>query len=225
MHYNIAIDGPAGAGKSTIAKRVSAALGCLYADTGALYRAVALHCLRAGAATADQVIAQLPHIQISLRFANGAQHVFLGDEDVSSLIRTPEISDAASRFSAIPEVRAFLLDLQKQLAAKESLLMDGRDIGTVILPNADLKIYLTASAEERAKRRHKELEQLPDAPDYETVLREILARDQQDMTRAEAPLKQAEDAVLIDTSDLTLEESIAAVEALCRARLHLPAEF
>lgn len=205
-NINIAIDGPAGAGKSTIAKMVSAKLGYIYVDTGALYRTIALY-ITENNIPDDKIEESLPNANVSLKFIDGAQRVFLGDKDVSELIRTPEISMAASRTSAIPAVRKYLFGTQQKIAAENNVLMDGRDIGTVVLPNADVKIFLTASAEERANRRYKELAEKPDCPTYQEILDDIIKRDYQDMHRETAPLKQAEDAVLVDTTTLNLEES------------------
>lgn len=214
---NIAIDGPAGAGKSTIAKMVSARLGYIYVDTGALYRTVALYITENDIADAD-IESSLENADVSLRFADGAQRVFLGDRDVSELIRTPEISMAASRTSAIPAVRAYLFETQQKIARENNIIMDGRDIGTVVLPNADVKIFLTASPEERANRRYKELAEKPDCPAYEEILQDIIQRDYQDMHREIAPLKQADDAVLVDTTKLTLEESADEITRIIKER-------
>lgn len=203
---NIAIDGPAGAGKSTIAKMVSAKLGYIYVDTGALYRTAALYITENNIPDED-IGESLKKADISLKFINGAQRVYLGGRDVSDLIRTPEISMAASRTSAVPAVRAYLFETQKKIARENNVIMDGRDIGTVVLPDAEVKIFLTASAEERANRRYKELSEKPDCPPYEEILRDIVQRDYQDMHRETAPLKQAEDAVLVDTTNLNLEQS------------------
>ena len=210
---HIAIDGPAGAGKSTIARALAAQIGFIYVDTGALYRTVGLFMLRAGVdpADAEAVVPRLNGVQIALTFSEGEQHVLLSGEDVSEAIRTPEVSMAASAVSAIPAVRAFLLSLQKELAAANNVIMDGRDIGTVILPDAQLKIFLTASPQARAQRRFAQLQEKGEAVSYDEVLRDIQKRDEQDMTRAAAPLKPAPDARLVDTSDCTLEESIARV--------------
>lgn len=210
MSINIAIDGPAGAGKSTIARKAAAELGFIYVDTGALYRSVAYYCISAGADVSipESVEKLLPEITPELRFIDGVQHVFVNGSDVSDKIRTPEVSMAASKVSAIPAVRAFLFDLQKKIARENDIIMDGRDIGTVVLPDADLKIFLTASPEARADRRYAELQDKPDAPTYEQVLADIIKRDHDDSTRAIAPLKQADDAVLCDTTKLSLEESI-----------------
>ncbi len=215
---NIAIDGPAGAGKSTIAKMVSADMGYIYVDTGAMYRAVALY-LTENNIPDEDIEKVLGDVDVSLKFIDGAQRVYLGDRDVSELIRTPEISMAASRTSAIPAVRARLFDLQQKLARENNIIMDGRDIGTVVLPNADVKIFLTASAEERANRRYKELSEKPDCPTYEEILKDIIQRDYNDMNRETAPLKQAEDAVLVDTTELTLEQSAAKIAEIIKERV------
>lgn len=215
---NIAIDGPAGAGKSTIAKMVSADMGYIYVDTGAMYRAVALY-LTGNNIPDEDIEKVLGDVDVSLKFIDGAQRVYLGDRDVSELIRTPEISMAASRTSAIPAVRARLFDLQQKLARENNIIMDGRDIGTVVLPNADVKIFLTASAEERANRRYKELSEKPDCPTYEEILKDIIERDYNDMNRETAPLKQAEDAVLVDTTELTLEQSAARIAEIIKERV------
>lgn len=209
MSINIAIDGPAGAGKSTMAKSAAAQLGFIYVDTGALYRSVAYYCINKGAdpKNAGQITKMLPEITPELRFIDGVQHVFVNGEDVSGKIRTPEISMGASAVSAIPEVRAFLFDLQKKIAAENNVIMDGRDIGTVVLPNAQLKIFLTASPEERAERRYKELMEKGEQVTYEEVLADVNKRDHDDSHREIAPLKQAEDAVLLDTTGISLEES------------------
>ena len=209
-NINIAIDGPAGAGKSTIAKMVSAKLGYIYVDTGALYRTIALF-ITENNIPDEEIEKSLEKADVSLRFIDGAQRVFLGDRDVSDLIRTPEISMAASRTSAIPAVRKYLFGTQQKIAAENNVIMDGRDIGTVVLPNADVKIFLTASAEERANRRFKELSEKPNCPCYEEILSDIIERDHQDMTREVSPLKQAEDAVLVDTTELDLEQSAEAI--------------
>lgn len=203
---NIAIDGPAGAGKSTIAKMVSAKLGYIYVDTGALYRTAALF-ITENNIPDEEIEKALESADISLKFIDGTQRVFLGDRDVSDFIRTPEISMAASRTSAIPAVRAYLFETQKKIARENNVIMDGRDIGTVVLPDADVKIFLTASAEERANRRFKELSEKPDCPPYDDILKDIIQRDYQDMHRETSPLKQADDAVLVDTTKLDLEES------------------
>lgn len=210
---NIAIDGPAGAGKSSVAKAVAKKLGFIYVDTGALYRAIGVNALKHNILTNDNdgVISLLPETKVELRYSDGVQRVFLNGEDVSETIRLPEASMAASNVSAIPEVRVFLLDLQHDMAEKNNVIMDGRDIGTVILPNADYKFFLTASAEVRADRRYKELKEKGNDVDYQQLLEEIIQRDYNDSHRATAPLKQADDAILIDSSNLTLEESIDAI--------------
>ena len=212
--YSVAIDGPAGAGKSTIARRAAAALGFVYMDTGAIYRTVAYAVLKAGIDPKDSVAVTeyLPTITIVPTWDDsGVQHMLLCGDDVSGLIRSPEVSQNASVVAAIPMVRAFLLETQRSVAREYSVLMDGRDIGTVVLPNANIKIFLTASAEVRAKRRWLEL-QAKNAPDtYEQVLEEMIQRDRRDSEREIAPLRQAEDAVLLDTSHMNLEESIQAV--------------
>ncbi len=215
---NIAIDGPAGAGKSTIAKMVSAEMGYIYVDTGAMYRAVALY-LTENNIPDEDIEKYIGNVDVSLKFIDGVQRVYLGDRDVSELIRTPEMSMAASRTSAIPAVRARLFDLQQKLARENNIIMDGRDIGTVVLPNADVKIFLTASAEERAKRRFKELTEKPDCPTYEEILKDIIQRDYNDSHRETAPLKQAEDAVLVDTTELTLEQSAARITEIIKERV------
>ena len=214
---NIAIDGPAGAGKSTIAKMVSAKLGYIYVDTGALYRAAALYITENDIADED-IEKSLENADISLKFIGGTQRVFVGDKDVSELIRTPEMSMAASRTSAIPAVRAYLFETQKKIARENNVIMDGRDIGTVVLPDAEVKIFLTASAEERANRRHKELSVNPDCPPYEEILKDIIQRDYQDMNRETSPLRQAEDAVLVDTTNLNLEQSADEIVRIINER-------
>lgn len=212
-YISVAIDGPSGAGKSTVARAAAARLGFVYVDTGAMYRAIGLAMCRKGISGEDTVgiIAALPEIDVRLSYQDGAQHVLLCGEDVSDAIRTPEIAYYASKVSAVPEVRKFLLDVQRDMAKKGNILMDGRDIGTVILPDAPVKIFLTASAEKRAERRYLELCQKDRQLTRESVLHDIVERDRQDMTRAAAPLRQADDAVLLDTSDMTLDESIEAV--------------
>jgi len=214
---NIAIDGPAGAGKSTIAKIVSSKLGFIYVDTGALYRTVALY-IRENNISDDDIESRLSEADVSLKFIKGVQKVFLGERDVSELIRTPEISMEASRTSAMPAVRAYLFETQRKLARENNVIMDGRDIGTVVLPNADVKIFLTASAEERANRRYKQLKRNSNCPAYEEILKDIIQRDYQDTHRDTAPLKKADDAVLIDTTDLTLEQSAEQIIAIIKER-------
>lgn len=207
---NVAIDGPAGAGKSTIARAAAKDLGFIYVDTGALYRAVGVYCLRKGTVTtdADAVGAVLSEINVELKFINGVQHVYLNGDDVSTEIRLPEASMAASNVSAIPSVRAFLFDLQRDIASKNNCIMDGRDIGTVVLPNAKVKIFLTADPEERAMRRFKELEEKGSTVTYQEVLDDLKVRDYNDSHREIAPLKPAEDSVILNTTGNTLEASI-----------------
>jgi cytidylate kinase len=214
---NVAIDGPAGAGKSSIAKAVAKDTGYIYVDTGALYRAVAQYTLEKGVSPDDtaSVVALLDGLEIKLAYSEGVQKVISQGNDVSGKIRTPEVSMAASKVSAIPEVRAFLFDLQKKIAAENNIIMDGRDIGTVVLPDAQLKIFLTASAEERARRRFAELKDT-DGVTFENILADIIKRDENDMNRAVSPLKQAEDAVLVDTTEMTIEEVIALLEKMIK---------
>ena len=221
MANNIAIDGPAGAGKSTIAKTVSKELGYIYVDTGALYRTVGLNVLRQGKDTKNEadVVPTLEGLNVSLRFVNGEQRVFLGDEDVSEAIRQNEVSMAASNVSAIPKVREFLFGLQRDIAEKNNCIMDGRDIGTVVLPNAQIKIYLTASAQARADRRYKELTEKGQEVNYDNILKEIELRDYQDTHREIAPLKKADDAVLVDTTELDLNGSIEYMLKVIKERL------
>jgi CMP/dCMP kinase len=222
--HSIAIDGPAGAGKSTLAKALAAHLGFLYVDTGAIYRTVGLSVARSGGDCGDktQVLARLPGIKISMTYGeDGLQHMLLNGEDMTKAIRENEVSGYASQVSAYPEVRAFLLDMQRQLARTHNVIMDGRDIGTVVLPNADVKVFLTASPEERAKRRCRELEQRGQQVDYQQLLAEITQRDYADSHRAAAPLKQAEDAVLLDTSALDFDASLEALLAIVKERVPL----
>ena len=220
---HVAIDGPAGAGKSTVARKAAAALGFVYVDTGALYRTLGLGVLRRGIdpKDVDGVCAVLGDIRVELRFLDGAQHVFLDGEDVSDLIRTPEASMAASDVSAIPAVRTHLFSLQRDIAAHNSVIMDGRDIGTVVLPDAEVKIYLTASPEARAERRFKELAEKGMPTPFEDVLADIVQRDYNDTHRAVAPLRQAEDAVLLDTSDLSFDESYEAALRIIKEKAHV----
>lgn len=217
MPYSIAIDGPAGAGKSTVARTVAKELGFIYVDTGAMFRAVALYLLRAGAALDNEaaVSAAVDGADVSIAYdANGVQQVFLNGENVSGLIRTEEVGGAASAVSQYPAVREKLKRLQQQLAARESVVMDGRDIGTVILPHANLKIFLTASVKVRAERRYLELKEKGAPADRALIEQEIEARDYRDTHRAQAPLKQAADAVLVDSSDLTAEQVIDRILSL-----------
>ena len=217
----VAIDGPVGAGKSSLARTAAQRLGYIYCDTGALYRAVGLFCHRNGVdvKNAEDVAAQLDKITLEIRLADGVQHVFLNGEDVSEEIRLPEISMAASAVSAVPAVRAALLDLQRDISARNSAIMDGREIGTVVLPNADVKIFLTAKPEIRAKRRFDELTAKGKDVEFDDVLRELNERDYADMHRETAPLKQAEDAVLADTSELDFEQSVELVCGIIRGKM------
>ena len=210
---NIAIDGPAGAGKSTIAKKVAAKLNFVYVDTGAMYRSIALYVIRNGVdpdGEADMANA-LDKIDVSIAYEDGTQHIFLNGEDVSTAIRQEEVGNMASKVATKAAVRAKLLDLQRNLAASQDVIMDGRDIGTFVLPQAEVKIYLTASVGERADRRYKELIEKGQTPDLEQIKKDIEARDYQDMHRDIAPLKQAEDAVLIDSSDMTIDEVVSEI--------------
>lgn len=219
--FNIAIDGPAGAGKSSIARAVSKELGFIYVDTGALYRAVGLYAIKNNIDTKDSesVTAMLSNVSVELKFSDGEQCVFLNDSDVSADIRFPEASMAASNVSAIPSVRTFLFDLQRKIASENNCIMDGRDIGTVVLPNASLKIFLTASPEARAKRRYDELVAKGTDVDYNDVLADLNERDYQDTHREIAPLKPAEDSVILDTTDLTFAEVQAEIKKLAKERL------
>lgn len=221
---SVAIDGPSGAGKSTIARHVAERFGFVYVDTGAIYRTVGLAVRRLGIDPKDApaVEAILPQLSIRLGYgADGVQRMMLGDEDVSALIRTPEISMYASAVSAIPAVRAFLLEMQRSTAREMSVVMDGRDIGTVVLPDAGLKIFLTASAEARAQRRHLELLEKGQTVTYEEVFADMQQRDHNDSTRAAAPLKPAEGAVHVDTTELSLQDSIDHVCGLVKSRFAL----
>lgn len=218
---SVAIDGPAGAGKSTIARRAAAELGFIYVDTGALYRAIGLFAARNGIAPddAEGLARRLGDISIEMRHKNGVQRIYLGGADVSEDIRSPEMSMAASAVSAIPAVREFLLDLQRQMALQHNVVMDGRDIGTVVLPGADLKLFLTATAEDRARRRYDEYVAKGQDVSYNEILEDMRRRDHNDSTRAIAPLRQAPDAVLLDTTGNTLEQSVALVIGTIRERL------
>ena len=223
MSFNVAIDGPAGAGKSTVAKAVAAKRNFIYVDTGAMYRTMALYFLRKGVDKNDEAAVNKAcmEVSISIAYENGAQQVFLNGENVSGLIRTEEVGNMASATSGYLFVREKLVELQKEMARKSDVVMDGRDIGTVVLPQADVKIFLTAAPESRARRRLLELEGRGQKTDFETVLRDIVQRDEQDRNRPIAPLRQAEDAVLLDTTRLNLEESLAAMLSLIKEKIHL----
>lgn len=218
MGYNVAIDGPAGAGKSTIAKLVAKEKGYIYVDTGAMYRGLAIHFIkkRIAAEDIDAVIEGCKDAEVSIAYDNGVQQIYLNGENVTAMLRTEEVGNMASRTSAIPEVRAKLLELQRTLAREKDVIMDGRDIGTNILPNADVKIYLTASVETRAKRRYKELLEKGETCVYEEIAQDIKERDERDMNREIAPLKQAEDAILVDSSEMTIEEVVNTICSYCK---------
>ncbi len=220
-YVSVAIDGPVGAGKSTIARAAAAALGYVYVDTGAMYRSVGLYCRRKNTDMGSPVdiAAQLGEISLGIRIIDGVQHIFLNGEDVSEEIRFPEISMAASAVSAVPEVRDALLGMQREFAEKNNVIMDGRDIGTVVLPNARVKIFLTASPEIRAKRRFDELKAKGREVTFEEVLDDLNKRDYNDSHRAAAPLRAAEDAVVADTSGLDFEQSVKLVCGLIKERL------
>lgn len=219
--YAIAIDGPAGAGKSSIAKAAANKLGFIYVDTGALYRTVALHLLNKGIDPSDTQAVEnaLKDIEVTMAHKPDGQHVYLCGEDVTGLIRTPEVSMMASASSAIPAVRQFLFTLQTGMAEKYNVIMDGRDIGTVVLPHAQVKIFLTASPEVRAKRRLLELEEKGRTVDYNSILEDIIKRDYQDSHRAAAPLKPAEDSIVLDTSHLSFDEVIEQFAGIVSAKL------
>lgn len=219
-HISIAIDGPSGAGKSTLARLLAGELQFIYVDTGAMYRAVGLHVARAGIDSRDRagIVAQLPHISIELRYEDGMQQIYLNGENVSRAIRSEEASRYASDVSAIPEVRAFLLGTQRDLARSANVIMDGRDIGTIVLPRAEVKIFLTASSEERARRRYEELLEKGEKVEYNEVLAHLIERDQNDSAREAAPLRPAEDAVILDTTGNTLEQSLDEIRAVIKER-------
>ena len=221
MHYRVALDGPAGAGKSSVAKAVAKKLGIVYVDTGALYRTLALFANENGVDCKDEknVLSILDKAQVELKYVNGAQLVLLNGQDVSSKIRTPEISMGASDISAIPKVREYLLELQRKIARENCVIMDGRDIGTVILPDAEVKIFITASPEIRAKRRYDELIEKGQDVNYDDILKDVLERDYNDSHRAVAPLKQADDAVLFDNSNYDLENSVTEVLNIIKKRI------
>ncbi len=218
--HSIAVDGPAGAGKSTIARRVAKELGFIYVDTGAMYRSMALYFLRHGIkGTEEQKVSDAcSDIEVTIEYEDGEQQVFLNGENVNAFIRTEEVSMMTSDTSKYPKVREKLLSLQRELAQKKNVIMDGRDIGTCVLPDADLKVYLTASSGERARRRYKEQIERGIQCDLGQIEKDIIARDEQDMNRAVSPLKQAKDAVLVDASDMTIEEVVAKVVSLYQYR-------
>ena len=217
MGYQVAIDGPAGAGKSTIAKLVAKEKGFIYVDTGAMYRALAVYFLDQGiqAEDTDKIIQAVGQAEVKIRYEEGIQQVYLNGVNVTGRLREEAVGNMASKSSAIPEVRAKLLDLQRGLAQEEDVVMDGRDIGTCVLPEADVKVFLTASVETRARRRYDELQEKGVPCDLEEIKADIRERDERDMTRETAPLRQADDAVLIDSSDMTIPEVTAAIAALC----------
>ena len=218
MGYNVAIDGPAGAGKSTIAKLVAKEKGYIYVDTGAMYRALAIHFLKKGIApeNTEDVIDACSDADVSIRYEDGAQQVYLNGENVTGMLRTEEVGNMASKTSAVPEVREKLLELQRTLAKENDVIMDGRDIGTNILPYADVKIYLTASVETRAKRRYDELKEKGEDCDLNQIARDIKERDERDMNRETAPLKKAEDAILVDSSCKAIPEVVSEICSHCK---------
>ncbi|MDO4332568.1 MAG: (d)CMP kinase [Eubacteriales bacterium] len=220
MSYSIAIDGPAGAGKSTIAKMIARQMGCIYVDTGAMYRAMALFMIRNKISPQDgnAISEKCREADITIRYENKEQVVFLNGENVNGLIRTEEVGKMASSSSKNADVRAKLVELQRKLAESSDIIMDGRDIGTCVLPDATVKIYLTASSGVRAKRRYDELTAKGEPCDYATIEADIIQRDHQDMTREISPLKQADDAVLVDTSDMTIEEAVETIITICRQK-------
>lgn len=218
MGYNVAVDGPAGAGKSTIAKLVAKKKGYIYVDTGAMYRGLAIHFLKKGIDPEDKdaVARACADADVKIGYENGVQQVWLNGENITSMLRTEEVGNMASKTSAIPAVREKLLELQRSLARNEDVIMDGRDIGTNILPNADVKIYLTASVETRAKRRYDELREKGEECSLEDISRDIQERDERDMNRETAPLKKAEDAILVDSSDMTIQEVVDTICSYCK---------
>ena len=218
MGYNVAIDGPAGAGKSTIAKLVAKEKGYIYVDTGAMYRGLAIHFLDKGIQPqeTEKVLDACKDAEVTIAYEDAVQHVYLNGKDISSRLRNEEVGNMASVTSAIPEVRKKLLELQQNLAKTQNVIMDGRDIGTCVLPHADVKVYLTASVETRAKRRYQELQEKGEDCNLEEIAHDIEERDRRDMTREIAPLKQAEDAVLVDSSDMTIAEVVKTIVDLCR---------
>ena len=218
MGYNIAIDGPAGAGKSTIAKLVAKEKGYIYVDTGAMYRGLAIHFIKKGIKAEDikGIVEACKDAEVSIVYENDVQQIYLNGENVTAMLRTEEVGNMASKTSAIPAVREKLLELQRTLAREKNVIMDGRDIGTNILPNADVKIYLTASVETRATRRYKELLEKGENCVYEEIAQDIKERDERDMNREIAPLKQAEDAILVDSSEMTIDEVVKTICSYCK---------
>lgn len=218
MGYNIAIDGPAGAGKSTIAKLVAKKKGYIYVDTGAMYRGLAIHFLKKGISADDvaAIEAACEDADVTIGYENGAQQVYLNGENITAILRKEEVGAMASRTSGIPKVRATLMDLQQTMARTKDVVMDGRDIGTVVLPNADVKVYLTASVDCRAKRRYLELQEKGVECNLEEIAKDIEERDYRDMHRETSPLRLAEDAVLVDSSDMTIEEVADTIIELCK---------
>ncbi len=221
MSKNIAIDGPSGAGKSTLSRALAARLGYVYVDTGAIYRCVGLYVYEKGVDPADKeaVAALLPEIRVEMKYVDGLQRMFLQGRDVTKEIRLPEISQYASTVSAIPAVRSHLLEMQRSIAREENCIMDGRDIGTVVLPKADVKIFLHATAEERARRRFKELKEKGVETDFDTVLREMRERDLRDSSRDTAPLRAAEDAISVDTTEMDFDSSLQFLLGIIREKL------
>ena len=219
-HFNIAVDGPAGAGKSTIAKKVAKELSFIYVDTGAMYRSMALYFMRNGIAKEDEAAISdaCKTVEVSIAYENGEQQVLLNGENVSKEIRKEEVGKMASATSVYKEVRTKLVELQQKLAADKDVIMDGRDIGTCVLPNAQVKIYLTASVETRAERRYQELQEKGAACDLEVIKKDIADRDYQDMHREISPLKQAEDAILVDSSDMGIEEVVETIKNIYREK-------
>lgn len=218
MGYNVAIDGPAGAGKSTIAKLVAKEKGYIYVDTGAMYRGLAIHFIKKGIKAEDikEIVEACKDAEVSIVYENDVQQIYLNGENVTAMLRTEEVGNMASKTSAIPAVREKLLELQRTLAREKDVIMDGRDIGTNILPNADVKIYLTASVETRATRRYKELLEKGENCVYEEIAQDIKERDERDMNREIAPLKQAEDAILVDSSEMTIDEVVKTICSYCK---------
>ena len=222
MGYNIAIDGPAGAGKSTIAKLVAKELGFIYVDTGAMYRGLAVHFLKKGIVPGEveKIEAACEDAKVELGYENGVQQVYLNGENITSQLREEAVGNMASVSSAVPAVRAKLLDLQRNRAKEKDVVMDGRDIGTTSLPNAEVKIFLTASAKTRASRRYLELTEKGEACDMDEILKDIVDRDERDMTRAVSPLKKAEDAVLVDSSEMGIDEVVESILSVYRKRVN-----